>query len=387
MSKCSNCLYDTKHPFGLCIEQNGVCSGCLTHNEKYSIDWEAKKDELKKLVLEIKNKKRTYDCVVPVVGDAEDFFVVSKVLEFGLSPLIVCVNDYFKNDIGWHNLHQLITYFDVDSIVFNPDMRVYKDLVRTSLRKYNHILLPFLQLHTSFPVHIAKQRNIPLVVWGGHQSNEQVGKFSHYDMVQMSKWSRKENDLFHTDITTLIGNGAQVNLRDLNYYEYPNISKLGKVKGIYLSNYLLWDPLKQNHSTLEYGFMPQKNSSSFDIYERAGSSVYYDFHDLLKYKRVGYRKVRDHLTREIRHKRISKDYAKELEMVYNQKKVDISKFFKWLDVTKSGMDWFVMHRLSGYEHLIGKNDDDKIILSKDIKDLLNDAYKPKKEFITFGKGI
>ena len=112
------------------------------------------------------------------MGDAEDFFVLQKVLKLGLNPLLVSVNDYFKNDIGWHNLHQLITYFDVDSMVYNPDISVYKDLVRTSLRKLDHILLPFLTLHTSFPVHIAKQRKIPLIVWGQNQSVEQVGKFS-----------------------------------------------------------------------------------------------------------------------------------------------------------------------------------------------------------------
>ena len=65
---------------------------------------------------------------------------------------------------------------------------------------------------------------------------EQVGKFSHLDEVEMSKWSRKEHDLFNVDTDTLIGNGAQVNERHLNYYHYPKIQKLGKkVKGIYLN--------------------------------------------------------------------------------------------------------------------------------------------------------
>jgi N-acetyl sugar amidotransferase len=386
--KCNCCLYDTKHPFGLSVYEQG-CSGCVTHNEKYTINWNNKREELNLLLSKLKKGKRGYDCIVPAVGDAEDYFVLSKVLELGLAPLVVNVNDYFKNDIGWHNFHQMISFFDVDSIVFNPDIRVYKDLVRTSLRKFDHILLPFLSLHTSFPVHIAKERNVPLIIWGQHQAIEQVGKFSHDDKVEMSEWSRKEHDLFGVDIDHLIGNGAQVNYRDLNYYKYPNIASLSTkgIKGLYLSNYFKWDPLKQNHNILSCGFLPEHNTSSFDIYERAGSSVYYQLHDLLKYKRVGYRKVKDHLVREIRHGRITIEDARKLEQEYTQSKVDVSKFFKWLGVSKSGLDWFVMHRLSGYEHLIGEASETKIELPIPLKELINPSYIAKKDFIPFGKGI
>jgi len=200
---CNQCLYTTEHPFGLSVYQSG-CSGCSTHQEKNVINWDEKHQVLQTIVKQVKKKSKNYDCVVPVTGDAEDYFVLSKILALGLSPLVVSVNDYFKNDIGWHNLHQLITNFDVDSLVFNPDIRVYKDLVRTSLRKFDHILLPSLSLHTSFPVHVAYERKIPLIIWGQHQAIEQVGKFSHHDNVEMSKWSRKEHDLFETDIDTLI---------------------------------------------------------------------------------------------------------------------------------------------------------------------------------------
>ena len=386
-SKCSKCLYDTSHPFGLSIYDDS-CSGCHTHKEKYTIDWNKKRDELNDIVHLARKRSTVYDCVVPVVGDAEDYYVLSKVLELGLNPLVVSVNDYFKNDIGWHNLHQLITYFDVDSFFFNPDIRVYKDLVRTSLRKFDHILLPFLTLHTSFPVHIAKDRKIPLIIWGQHQAVEQVGKFSHYDKVEMSKWSRKEHDLFDNDIDTLIGNGAQVNERNLNYYRYPKISSLASqgLKGIYLNNYFKWDPLKQNHSILNCGFKPEHNNSSFDIYERAGSSVYYQMHDLLKYKRVGYRKIRDHLVREIRHNRVSKEEAQKIEFSYNNSKIDVNKFFDWLDMSQSGKDWFILHRLKDHEHLIG-NENQDILLPKQINDLLVKSSKPKVDYTLFGKGI
>lgn len=385
---CPKCNYPVTHPFGLIISE-GECSGCITHQEKNSIDWQVKREVLEQELNRYKKKGKKYDCVVPVVGDAEDYFTLSKVLELGLSPLVVCVNDYFKNDIGWHNYHQLITYFDVDSFTFNPDMRVYKDLVRTSLRKFDHIMLPFLQLHTSFPVHVAYERNIPLIIWGQNQSVEQVGKFSHNDATQMSKWHRKEHDLFNVDTGGLIGNGAQVDLRHLNYYQYPNISDLGRrgVKGLYLSNYFRWDPISQNKSVVEFGFQPESNTSSFDIYERAGSSVYYQLHDLLKYKRVGYRKVSDHVAREIRHGRLSAEEGSKLNTHYTKSKVDIKPFFDWLDVSSSGYEWFKLHRLTELGHLIGEGDNEPVTIPQPLKQFLGKECDSHTKFVIYGKGI
>ncbi|MDC3247596.1 N-acetyl sugar amidotransferase [Gammaproteobacteria bacterium] len=390
VTSCPKCLYNNAHPFGLSISET-ECSGCITHKEKDILDWDNRRTLLDDSLKRYRTRGRKYDCVVPVIGDAEDYYTLSKVIELGLSPLVVCVNDYFKNDIGWHNLHQLITYFDVDSFVFNPDIRVYKELVKTSLRKYSHVLLPFLQLHSSFPVHVAFERKIPLVIWGQNQAVEQVGKFSHIDAVEMSRWSRQQHDLFETDVDELIGNGAQVDSRYLNYYTYPSISRLEKrgVTGLYLSNYFRWDPLHQNSSMKSYGFQSETNFSSFDIYERAGSSIYYKLHDLLKFKRTGYRKITDHLVREIRHGRIDKNLALKIEKIYTDNPVNIKPFFDWLGASKSGYEWFKMHRLKGLEHIITESNEKNPItnLPESIKSLIHKSKKSQKDYLFFYKGI
>ncbi|HFQ4922325.1 TPA: N-acetyl sugar amidotransferase [Vibrio vulnificus] len=390
LPNCPKCHYPTNHPFGITIKEQ-ECSGCLTHKEKDQINWDEKANEFDLLLGRFKKQHSRYDCVVPVVGDAEDYYTLSKVLDAGLSPLVVCVNDYFKNDIGWHNLHNLITHFDVDSFVFNPDIRIYKDLIRTSLRKFDHIMLPFLQLHTAFPVHVAYERKIPLIIWGQNQAVEQVGKFSHHDAVEMSRWNRREHDLFNVEVSHLIGNGAQVEERDLNYYRYPEVSSITRrgVRGLYLSNYMRWDPIAQNQAMTDFGFMPENNSVSFDVYERAGSSVYYKLHDLLKYKRLGYRKVSDHISREIRHGRICSQQGLDLLNKYNQRKVFIKPFFDWLGVTNEGYDWFKLHRLNTVKHLVSEEEvtPEFVDLPCSLDSMLNKSYKAKREFVVYGKGL
>jgi N-acetyl sugar amidotransferase len=391
MKSCKYCLYNSKHPFGMSFNEE-LCLGCITHKEKYNLDWSERYSLLESEVKRVKKNSKSYDCIVPVVGDAEDYFVVQEVLKLGLNPLIVSVNSYFYNDIGWTNLHNLITHFDLDSWVYNPEMHTYKELIRTSLRKYNHIYLPWIQLHTSFPIHVAKEKSIPLIIWGGNQSIEQVGKFSHNDSVEMSSWSRVEHDLFGKDIDNLIGNGAQINERKLNYYYYPsNLKSLSsKVKGLYLSNYLPWDPLKQNQSiTIKHGFKAETNAFSFDPYERAGSSVYYQIHDLLKYERLDYRKITDHCTREIRHGRLSRTEAFQLENFFNNKKVNIKPFFNWLNVSKTGVEWFVKHKLLKSNNLISDSptEYENISLPEKLKLMMVKSSEPLEQYITYGKGI
>ena len=388
MAECKRCLYNNEHPFGLFIS-NDICSGCMTFDEKNTLNWEERYKKLDHLLSIKKKSSKTYDCVVPVIGDAEDFFVIKKVIELGLNPLVVSVNSYFLNDIGWRNLHTLITNFDVDSWIYNPEIVSYKELIRTSLRKFNHMYLPWQQLHTSFPVHVANEKKIPLIIWGGQQSIEQVGKFSHEDEVQMTAWSRVEHDLFGKDVDELIGNGAQINERNLNYYRYPKIKQLGKkVTGIYLSNYIRWDPIEQNKSMVDFGFTPECNQYTFDPYERAGSSVYYQIHDLLKFERLGYRKITDHCTREIRHGRITKEEAKTLAANYTFRKINPKPFFDWLGVTKTGYDWFVMHRLMKSRIHIGENiQNDAAPVPYTLSEQIITGTNPQMNFVYYGKGI
>lgn len=396
-TKCRNCLHDDKHPFGITYIDN-LCLGCHTHEEKNDIDWDQRYEKLLKIVAKSKKSKSSqsiYDCIIPVKGIAEDYYVVEQVLGLDLSPLLVAINDYFFNDIGWHNLHNLITVFDLDSQVYSPNLSTYKEFVVTSFRKYRHILYPSLSLNASYPIHVAIERNIPLIIWGQLQPIEQVGKFSHLDSVEMTKWSQIEHDRIGLDIDEAIGNGAQLNPKSLFYYDYPTQTvRLGSraPKGIYLSNYLRWDPLKQNHSMLKYGFKPQKESATFDPYERAGSSVYYTAHEISRLCRHGYRKVRDHINREIRHSRIPNDIAPLIYNHYCTKKINVNPFFDWLGVSKSGKEWIFQHLLGKYEDLIEDCSDSEIFSAPDclprvVLNMIDSSHCPSQEFISFGKGI
>ena len=401
-SQCSQCLDDIHHPMGQAINKLGLCTGCMTHQEKDVINWDERWEELERKCSELLNKRggsSQYDCVIPLNADAEDYYIVELAMSLRLRPLLVYVNNYFGTDLSWRNLHNLETYFDLDMITFNPNLNTYKEAVRTSLRKFNSIYWPYQAIKTSYPVRLALDMDIPLILWGGLQATEQVGKFSHDDRVEMSGWSRIQHDLFAVDEASFFGTGAQISKSEQFHYTYPDPSRACRVTGIYLSNYTRWDPWSQNQSVLRYGFIPEKSQHTFDQYERAGSSVFYGIHDLLRLEKRGYLKVRDHLSREIRHGRILKGNAEHLYSKYLGRKVDIRPFFDWLGATDSGLKLFVKERvrrasnkIAGGVHKRYKSMDEDMDFKLDESFFdesffEEDSKSINKSFIVYHKGI
>lgn len=386
---CSTCLDDIRHPLGQLLNKDGLCTGCVTHAEKNSINWDHKWQELDLRCKEILKtpRKGTYDCIIPLNADAEDYYIVELALKLKLKPLLVFVNNYFGTDISWRNIHNLSTQSDLDLQIFNPEFISYKEAVRSSLRKFNSIFWPYQALKTAYPVRMAIDLKIPLILWGGLQATEQVGKFSHYDRVEMSGWNRVQHDLLSIDEKNFFGTGVQLTEKKQYAYFYPQLKEAKKVIGLYMSNYVRWDPWKQNNDMLKYGFLPEENLYTFDKFERAGSSVFYDFHDLLRFENHGYRKVRDHLSREIRHGRITLSNARLLYKQYEGQQFDIEPFFLWLGATKSGIKLFSNNRLSKNQNLIGTNK--SIINPKEMikEGFFPDAMSSTQKFLTYYKGI
>ncbi len=185
--RCSKCFYDVNHPLGITFNDDYECSGCRVHLEKYTINWEEKRRELEKLVQNYKSKTN-YDCIIPVSGSGDSFFIVHTVKnELGMNPLLVTYNNHFNTDVGVRNLARLKTVFDCDLMTMTIDPLTIKAITRETLLRKGSIYWQAIAGQTVFPVQIACKLKIPLVIWGVHQGVDQVGMFSHHDKVEMSR--------------------------------------------------------------------------------------------------------------------------------------------------------------------------------------------------------
>ena len=236
---CKKCLYGSSHPLGLTFNDEGICSGCEIHEEKYNLDWKGRFQKLKKLVKIYKLKSnKNYDCIVPVSGGSDSYWILHIVKnKLKLNPLLVSYNKYFNTDLGIRNLSNLRIKFDCDILIQNVNPISVKKITRTTFRNLGSIYWPCIAGQTVFPVQTAVDLKIPLIIWGGHQGVEQTGMFSHENEVEMTRRYRKDHDLMGYEADNLLNFFDTLNEEDIWQYRYPDdldLKRIG-VRGIYLA--------------------------------------------------------------------------------------------------------------------------------------------------------
>lgn len=356
VQSCIRCLYTTNHPLGLVIDDEGICSGCRVHEEKDYLDWNARWQQLEDLVKPYRARDpRNYDCVVPVSGAGDSYFIVDTVVNrLKLKPLLVTHNRFYNTPIGIRNLANLRRKFNTDILIQNINPNSVKTIIKTTLRKLGSFHWPAIAGQTVFPVQTAVSHKIPLIIWGAHQGLEQVGMFSHLQNVEMTRRYRKDHDLMGYEADDLLSIFDNLKEEDIWQYRYPEWESLISVgvRGIYLGNYMRWDPLSQHHQMVKkYGYESAKQVRTFDTYDHIDDWHYSDTHDWIKVHKHGYGKALDHACREIRFNRITREHGDLLSSFYKTKYPQYSDMlFDWLNIDQQAMEYILNPRQAIEEH-------------------------------------
>ena len=386
----------------------------MVHEEKDSLDWEDRLKKLKKIIKPYLSRSgKNYDCIIPVTGAQDSYYIVYVAKKIGLRPLLVSYNKYFNTELGIINLANLRIKFDCDILYQNVNPTSVKKISKYTFYEHGNIYWPILAGHTVYPVQVAVKYKIPLIIWGAHQGIEQVGMFSHLHEVEMTRRNRHDHDILNLEAEELLSISNNLTEDDIFQYIYPNdkeINSIG-VRGIYLGNYIRWDPLAQHLDMIQkFGYKGSKFNRTFDCYDYADCFNYMNLHDYLKICKHGYSKVTDHACREIRHKRITREegiaLVKKYELIPPQY-VDL--FCKWLGINDLKSLNYIINRFRNklyweeYDvdkwrfkglsnslskgHIKIKNTEAEKKINKYYLSKNNFQKKQKSNYIIFGKGI
>ncbi len=351
ISHCSRCLYPATHPLGLTFDNERVCSGCRIHEEKDQLNWSKRWRKLEELVAPYRvANNSTYDCIIPVTGGNDSYYLVHLVKEkLGMNPLLVTYNKYFNTPLGIRNLANLRIRFDCDILVQNVNMNSVKNITRTTLREFGSIYWHCLAGQTVFPVQTAVRYGVPLIIWGAHQGLEQVGMFSHEHEVEMTRRYRKDHDLMGREADDLLTIFDTLSEDDIWQYRYPNDASLQRVgvRGIYLGNYVRWDPKAQHEQMIgSHDYQSAAFPRTFDSYDHVDCYNFMGLHDLIKRYKHGYSKVTDHACREIRHGRLTREQAQALTIKHSSQETPyLDLFCNWLGISPPALQLIIdQHR-------------------------------------------
>lgn len=379
MQYCKRCLYPANHPLGIYIdEDDGVCSGCRVHEEKDEINWDEKFEELGQIFDQYRDRENGfYDCVIPVSGNSDSFFIVDIVKnKYKLNPLLVTYNTQFNTKVGVRNLARLIAKLDCDHMMLTVSPDIAKKVTKIAMHKLGDMYWHVLAGTQTFPVQVATKFNIPLIVWGVNGWLDQVGMFSHHDRVEMTKKVRKEHGLRGMDAAELLDEEEGLTWKDQQPFTYPSDSQLEKsrVRGLYLGNFVRWDAQQQTEDMIKkYGYETMEQPRTFNTYETIHCWNNAGTHDYIKYLKYGYGKATDHGSRDIRLKRLTREEGIERVEKYDQvvPKESIKLFLDWVGM--SGEEFYKCIEAFIDTEICSVNEAGKFIFNDTILNHINDS--------------
>jgi len=344
---CSSCLYPSSSAVPLQFNEKNICTGCLINSEKKIIDWEQRKKEFVELIKQNKTNE-SYDCLIPVSGGKDSFFQAHTIKELGYKALLVTYNGNNYSKTGLKNVEIMREVFGFDHIFYTPAISTLKKLNRLGM-----IIMGDMNWHNhcgimTYPIKIAVEKKIPIIVWGEHGRADVGGMYSHDDFIEFSKRHRYEHDLRGYEWNDIIDlskkHNEKLSSNEMDAWKYPSdeeINVIG-VRGIYLSNYFYWDA--NEHFELvrkKYGFQIheegfertyRKFSNLDDIHENG-------IHDYMKFVKFGYGRCTDHCSKDVRSGKLSREQAiQEIKKRDHIKSNDLNRWLKYVNWSEDYFD-------------------------------------------------
>jgi N-acetyl sugar amidotransferase len=231
------------------FDEEGVCATCRqVEYKQQKIDWDQRKKEFENILDEYRGKG-PYDCIVPFSGGKDSTFTAwSLVRQFGLKPLIVSFDHGFYRPTVLKNTERTVKKLGVDYLRFKSDWQVVKKLMRESLIRKGDIMWHSHCGIYAYPMHIAVQLRVPLLIWG-EPTSEYVSYYSYKENEQVDE--KRFNRVVNLGINAedMVGMlDGSVTLRDLEPYTYPKLKDLKSIgyRSICLGTYIPWDTRSQS---------------------------------------------------------------------------------------------------------------------------------------------
>jgi N-acetyl sugar amidotransferase len=326
---CRRCLMSNQRPSSypefkhtpnrktptLHIDGEGVCDACRYAEKKERIDWEAREQELLKLLDKYRRDDGYYDCIVPGSGGKDSGYAAHILkYKYGMHPLTITWPPSVYTDYGRQNFRNWVEIGGFDNITFKPNGRIHRLLTKLSIENILHPFQTFILGQKNLAPKIAIKYKIPLIFYG--ESEAEYG-----NPIAETQTSLRDKSYFTTKyLSDIYLCGVSVpelidryglSLNDLMAYMPANYRELEKarIEVRYLGYYTKWTPQESYYYAVENtGFQarPFRTQGTYSKYNSIDDKIddlhYYTTHIKFGLGRASYdasQEIRNkHLTRE-----------------------------------------------------------------------------------------
>ena len=285
---CTRCTIPSTQE-GVTFDELGICTACISSEEKMHINWADREKEFKKILEEAKSKAgNNYDCVLPISGGKDSFFqahVLTKV--YDMKPLAVTFSHNWYSETGFYNLQKCLEVFNLDHMQFTPARGLVNKLARKSIDVIGDSCWHCHAGIGSFPLQIATKFKIPLLVWG-ESIAENDGREGHG--CAKTKFDRDYFTKVSARLTAEEMVDKNLSSKDMHPFSLPSYEEIDDtgVFGVHMGDYIFWDDEKQTEWIRDtYGWAETEIEGTYKGYKSA-ECIMSGMHDFTCYLKRGF---------------------------------------------------------------------------------------------------
>ena len=173
---CAKCTISNQRP-RITFDEEGVCSACnFSEFKKHKIDWDERERELVTLLDKHRRNDGRYDVIVPCSGGKDAAYIAHELKHrYNMNPLTCTWSPMRYTDIGFQNLHEMIRVGDLANVLGTPAGATHKKLTKLAFEILGDPFQPFIYGQTNYPLQVAVQQKVPLIMYGENGEVEYGG--------------------------------------------------------------------------------------------------------------------------------------------------------------------------------------------------------------------
>lgn len=319
---CNHCLNMSTRP-RITFDERGWCNACQWMEEKKTMDWAPRQQELSDLLAQHRSKTGNFDCLVPVSGGKDGSYVAYTLKhKYKMNPLTVTMRPALSLEIGDKNLSSFIqSGFNHIHVSTNPS-------ILQKLNKYGFIEKGFpywgwLVAISSGVIRVALNFQIPLVFYGEDGEVEYGGcseiKNHAYFDINYKKRIYLSNG--YEQVLNKLQYENDIEESDLLFFKFPedhevNTSNLFLTRWSYFEP---WDSYRNYMLAKDKCGLAEKdegNSGTFTNFAQNDQALY-ALHTYLMYLKFGFGRATQDVGIEIRRGAMNRDQAINLVKMYD----------------------------------------------------------------------
>lgn len=307
---------DRKHKT-LFIDEDGVCDACRHADEKERVNWDAREEELLRLLDKYRRNDGQYDCLVPGSGGKDSAFQAHILKsKYGMHPLTCTWPPIIYTDIGWRNFLSWLEVGGFDNVSFRPNGDVHRRLTRLAIENLLHPFQPFILGQKNLAPKIALERGIKLIFYGENEAE-------YGNAIADNSTSLRDKSYFTMEhLGGLYLGGVSVDelmekhgftLNDIQPYLPAEAERLERsgIEVHYLGYYLKWTPQEAYYYAVEHtGFQanPERTEGTYSKYNSLDDQID-GLHYYTTFIKFGLGRASYDSSQEIRNRHLTRDEA------------------------------------------------------------------------------